>query len=187
MVRITTARLRLRSWRATDLELYNEACNTLAVMRWLGGVQSAAELKRDVKYFMRFEERYGFTFWVIERLADKQLLGFCGLIRITEKDCPFRGSIEIGWRIREDCWREGYGFEAASAVLERGFDGLQLDAIVSRAAAGNKASRALMKKLGLRRRRDMDYRPRGECDKLAVFSIGAEEWRHARESCRRRR
>jgi RimJ/RimL family protein N-acetyltransferase len=146
-------------------------------MRWLGGVQSPAELRRDVSYFMKSEARDGITFWVLERRQDGRFLGFCGLVRIPERDCPFRGALEIGWRVREDAWRNGYAFEAASATLSYAFRRLRMPEIVSRAAADNHPSQGLMKKLGMRRRRDLDYRPRGENAKLVVFSMSAQQWR----------
>ena len=171
LVPIRTKRLVLRSWRRSDVEEYDEGCNTPAVMRWLGGVRTRAAIRREVDYFRAAEARDGFTFWAAERRSDKRLLGFCGLLKITERDCPFRGAVEIGWRIREDAWRRGYAFEAATAVLRVAADLDQLNVIVSRAAAGNKPSRSLMAKLGMRRRRESDYQPRGETVKLLVYEL----------------
>jgi hypothetical protein len=65
----------------------------------------------------------------------------------------------------------------ASAGLNHAFGRLNAPLVVSRAAAGNKPSQGLMKKLGMRRRRDLDYRPRGENAKLVVFSLSAQQWR----------
>ncbi len=178
-IRMRTERLRLRSWRSTDAGRYEEACNTSRVMRWLGGVQSTSALRAEVHYFINAERRDGFTFWVAETVAERTFLGFCGLLTIRERDCPFRNKVEIGWRIREDAWRNGYAFEAASATLSHAFARLHLPLIVSRAARGNTPSRRLMNKLGMRRRLDLDYRPRGENDQLAVYSISAQDWRQA--------
>ena len=173
MQSIRTERLRLRSWRLSDVPSYAEGCNTPAVMRWLGGVQSLAAVAREVRYFIKAEERDGFTFWALELARSKTLLGFCGLLVIRERHCPMRGQIEIGWRIREPAWRQGFAFEAASAVLEHGFNRLSIAGIVSRAAIGNVASRQLMNKLGMKRQRDFDYVPHGETRKLAAYAITA--------------
>ena len=174
--RMRTHRLKLRSWQMADIQRYHEACNTPAVMRWLGGVQSRFDLKRDVRYFIRSERRHGFTFWALERLSDGAFLGFCGLVRIPDWDCPFQGELEIGWRIRESEWGKGYAFEAASAVLRYAFDVLKADLVVSRTAAGNLRSQGLMRKLGLIRRPDLDYHPTGEVEGLHVFSMSPNGW-----------
>jgi len=168
---LETPRLRLRSWRMSDAAAYARACNTPLVMLWLGGVQSRRSVKREVGYFAMMEARDGFTFWVIERRADNKLLGFCGLLRITERDCPFSGLVEIGWRVSASQWRKGYAFEAANRVARYGFDELGLAMIVSRVASGNVASRALMKKLGMKRRRDLDYLPKHENAPLLIYSL----------------
>lgn len=175
--RLRTRRLRLRSWQHSDAERYHRACNTEAVMRWLGGVQSLSQVRDDVAYFIASEASEGFTYWLVERLSDGALLGFAGLVRIPDEDCPFRGEVEIGWRLRESVWRKGFGFEAASAIMELAFSQLRLARIVSRTAHRNRASKALMRKLGMRRRRGMDYSPRGTTRKFAVYSITAAQWR----------
>lgn len=145
-------------------------------MRWLGGVQTKAQLRQDVAYFVGMEQREGFTFWVVERRRDNKFLGFAGLIRVEEDDCPFAGEVEIGWRLRQSVWRQGYGYEAASAVLDYAFSELRLERVVSRTAKKNLASIGLMRKLGLKRCRKMDYRPVVAIAKLAVFTITTTQW-----------
>jgi RimJ/RimL family protein N-acetyltransferase len=154
---IETERLRLRSWRRGDAKDFERYCNTPKVMRWLGGVQTRAQLLDDVNYFIRSERRDGVTFWVIERFDDDAFLGFCGLIRIPKGECPVAGELEIGWRLRSDVWRQGYAFEAATAVLICAFEQLGAQRVLSRAAAGNNASQGLMEKLGMKRWPDLDY------------------------------
>ena len=184
-IRIQTRRLRLRSWREADVERFDAVCNTPEVMRWLGGVQTKKQLRQDVDYFTAMEEREGFTFWVVERRRDRTFLGFVGLIRVEEEDCPFAGAVEIGWRLREGVWRRGYGFEAASAVLDYAFIRLRLETVVSRTAKGNAASIGLMRRLGMKKNRAMNYRPRLASRSLAVFSITATQWRAAKVTLRR--
>jgi RimJ/RimL family protein N-acetyltransferase len=140
-------------------------------MRWLGGVQTRRELKSDVNYFMKSETAEGLTFWAVERKADEAILGFCGLLRIREADCPACGEMEIGWRIREDDWRRGYAFEVATAVLDYAFGQRAIQLVVSRAAAGNTASRELMRKLGMRHTTSLDYIPDGEDVALVTYVI----------------
>jgi ribosomal-protein-alanine N-acetyltransferase len=145
-------------------------------MRWLGGVQRKRQLRQDVAYFAKMENREGFTFWVAERRRDNAFLGFVGIIRIEEEDCPFAGEVEIGWRLRQSVWRRGYGYEAASAVLNYAFSELKVRRVVSRTSKRNVASIALMRKLGLRRCTVMNHRPVAAARKMAVFVITAEQW-----------
>jgi RimJ/RimL family protein N-acetyltransferase len=174
-VAISTTRLRLRSWRAGDENRFDEACNTAVVMKWLGGTQTRRQLEADVRHFIKHEDRHGHTFWVVEHRVDGRFLGFCGIVRINERDCPFGGATEIGWRIREDAWRNGFAYEAAQAVLRLSFGEFALSTVVSRVARKNKASRGLMRKLGMKRRSELDYEARDGTD-LAVYSITREKW-----------
>lgn len=178
-VLLETERLRLRSWRREDHKPYNQACNTVPVMRWLGGVQTAAQLRADVDYFIDSEARDGVTFWVVERLVDKAILGFCGLIRIPIGECPVGGELEIGWRIRADEWRNGYAFEAANAVLDYAFNRLNEARVLTRAAASNIGSRQLMEKLGMQRWPHLDYLAPGEAQLLVAYLINVGDRREA--------
>ena len=89
------------------------------------------QLQLEVRWLMRRQERDGLPFWVMERKRDKELLGFCGLIRVNEPSSTVSGKIEVGWRVRSDMWRRGYAYEAAEAVLRYGREHFT-DDIISR-------------------------------------------------------
>src|SRR5437870_12891216 len=77
---IETARLLLRDWREADIDAFDRHTNTPNVMRWLGGVATRVELEDRLRSrVMRWQAERGFTFWAVERKADGELLGFCGL------------------------------------------------------------------------------------------------------------
>ena len=167
---LTTRRLRLRTWRSSDARAYHKHCNTPDVMEHLGGVVTPRQLKREVEWFKRHQEREGISFWVIERKRDSEFLGFCGLIRVTEPSSTVFGEIEIGWRVRRDMWRRGYAHEAAAAVLRLGRD-KHAERIISRVAPGNRSSRGLMSKLGMRPLPDLDYVDSRDRMQLLVYGI----------------
>lgn len=127
-------RLHLRTWADGDAEEFNRHCNTEAVMRWLGGVQSYDELLEDVEYFTDCQEEEGNTFWVLERKADGAFLGFCGLVRVPDEDSTVEGELEIGWRLRQHAWGKGLAREAATATLEYAFRKFPGERIISRTA-----------------------------------------------------
>jgi len=179
---LTTRRLRLRTWRRSDVRAYDTHCNTPDVMAWLGGVMSPRQLRQDFEYFERQQRRNGFSFWVVERKSDQAFLGFCGLVRITERASPLGGEIEIGWRIRSDMWRRGYGYEAADRVLAFAFSYVCPKRVVSRVAVGNEASEGLMRKLGMIHAASLDH-VLNDRTKLKVFVIDAERFERMDEGC----
>jgi RimJ/RimL family protein N-acetyltransferase len=177
---IETARLRLRDWRDEDVAPFVRHTNTEPVMRWLGGVLAEDDLRKVIEErLMRWQRERGFTFWAVERKADDALLGFCGLKLADTAGSPIEGMHEVGWRLREDAWGQGYAKEAAIASLDFAFDRLGAERVVAITFAQNEASWGLMERLGMRRREDLDYDdPRfPDLNPTIVYSLEAGEWR----------
>jgi RimJ/RimL family protein N-acetyltransferase len=154
---IETERLILRDWREEDIEPFLRHTNTPAVMRWLGGVRSDADQLESIGRMMRWQAERGFTFWIVERRADGELLGFCGLKLADSPGSPIAGMVEIGWRLREDAWGQGYAKEAAIASIDHAFDRLGAGRVVALTFQGNEASWGLMERLGMTRRPECDH------------------------------
>ena len=155
---IETERLRLRDWREEDIAEFVRRTNTEPVMRWLGGVQPAAELAESTRNrSARWQKERGFTFWVVERKADQALLGFCGIKLADQPGTPIEGMFEVGWRLREDAWGQGYAREAATASLDYAFEKLGADRVVAITFIQNEASWGLMERLGMTRRPELDH------------------------------
>ena len=153
---IDTARLRLRTWEQDDGAAFIAATNTPAVMRWLGGVEAdASAIRGTIERQQRHQAICGHCFWLIERKADGALLGFCGLQPSHVE--PIRGEIEIGWRLREDAWGQGYAKEAAAACLDWAWASLDAARVVAITVLPNRASWGLMERLGMTRRPDLDF------------------------------
>jgi RimJ/RimL family protein N-acetyltransferase len=175
---IETERLRLRDWTPADAEPFIRGLNTEPVMRWLGGVRTPEEQEAVVRdRFMAWQEQRGFTFWVLERKEDGELLGFCGLKIADDPTSPVAGEYEIGWRLREDAWGKGYAKEAATASLDFAFGTLGAGRVVALTVEGNSPSWGLMERLGMMRRRDLDYvgAPWAE-GPVIVYLIEREQW-----------
>jgi RimJ/RimL family protein N-acetyltransferase len=92
----------------------------------------------------------GWGLWAPHELATGRFLGFTGLSRATF-EAPFTPAVEVGWRLARAAWGSGFASEAAHAATACGFDVLGLDEIVSFTAEGNARSRAVMRRLGMRR------------------------------------
>lgn len=183
-----TERLLLRNWDAEDLDEFMHHTNTEPVMRWLGGVWSREKHEAGFGRIKSYERDYGHTFWLIERKSDGALLGFCGLKRVNSDGAPNPGDFEVGWRLREDAWGRGYAKEAAIASLDLAFNRFGAPHVVALTIAANEPSQGLMKRLGMRRREDMDFEstdlPEG-MGPMVVYRIDAAEWPAARAAALR--
>jgi RimJ/RimL family protein N-acetyltransferase len=116
-------------------------------MQFLGGVQRPEVFRAAFERAQICQTQNGFCFWLVERLIDRTILGFCGLKIAT--DGPTIGEIEIGWGLREDAWGRGYGHEAATASLAWAWRNLSCVRVVANTVEGNTRSRRLMDRLGM--------------------------------------
>jgi len=181
-----TKRLRLRTWDDEDEFHFYDVMNTPAVMRWLGGLQSPAEWRAGCRRIRDYQRDLGFTFWIVERRADAEILGFCGLKRANAPGADaIAGDVEIGWRLREEAWGHGYAKEAAINSLDLAFDRFRAPDVVAVTALGNLPSQGLMVRLGMIRREDLDFVDErfpadSEVNPQIVFRIDAADWPKAR-------
>jgi len=178
-----TTRLRLRSWGEGDEQRFYDIMNTPPVMRWLGGVQSPEQWHQNYSRFIGFERDYGHSFWIVERLSDGEMLGFCGLKRVNSPGATCPGEFEIGWRLRESAWGQGIAKEAAIASLDLAFSRFAAPHVVALTVPGNVASRGLMERLGLTLRGDLvfvDTRYGPDLNPSIVHRIEAADWPAAR-------
>jgi RimJ/RimL family protein N-acetyltransferase len=173
-----TERLILRDWRDEDWDRFWQGTNTAEVMRWLGGVCDAAKRRAAQERLLSYDREHGHTFWVVERKDDGEVLGFCGLKRSNQAGGP-QGLMEVGWRLRQDAWGQGYAKEAASASLDLAFGRFGADEVVALTVQRNMPSWGLMLRLGMRRREDLDF-ANAEFDAenpvIIVYSIDPETW-----------
>lgn len=178
-----TDRLILREWGDGDEDRFYAVMNTPAVLRHLGGVQDRATWEAAVGRIKGFQRDYGHTFWLLERKDDGQILGFCGLKRVNAQGTSLTGQFEIGWRLRESAWGQGYAKEAAIASLDLAFGKFGAPHVLALTVEQNRESQGLMKRLGMTRRPDMDFDdPRfgPELNPTIVYSIEAADWPAAR-------
>ena len=115
----TTGRLNLRTWDPADLDEFIRATNTPAVMRWLGGVWPREEREAAFERIQSYQRDFGHTLWLVEDRKSGELLGFCGLKRVNSPGAgALTGTAEVGWRLRENAWGQGFATEAAMSSRE---------------------------------------------------------------------
>jgi RimJ/RimL family protein N-acetyltransferase len=146
---LLTSRLRLRRWRASDLEAFAELNADPRVMEYfpnrLTREESDAMAKRIEDHF----DRHGFGLWAVEVLNEARFIGFTGLI-VPSYEAHFTPCVEMGWRLAFSHWGKGYAPEAARAALEFAFTKQGLSEVVSVTVPANLRSRSVMERIGMK-------------------------------------
>ena len=156
---IETARLRLRPCREDDKDAFATILNTPAMMAQIGGVKSRAEVDALIDKRIADQARDGFSYWAVEKRDDGALVGTCGARRARNyPGTPVDGLHEIGWRIAEAAWRQGYAREAAEATLAWTWANTAAPSVAAWTTIGNATSWRLMERLGMSRQPELDFR-----------------------------
>jgi RimJ/RimL family protein N-acetyltransferase len=146
-----TDRLRLERWdhdaHAAGLAAVNA---DPGVSRYVGdgtAVPRAESDEQSARIAWHWE-RYGFGLWAAVVKETGAMIGFIGVCHpLWFPDMSER--IEVGWRLGRDAWGHGYATEGALALLAHGFDAVGLAHVWAQTMAVNRASRAVMERIGL--------------------------------------
>ena len=93
---------------------------------------------------------HGYGLWALEVRKTGEFIGFTGLA-LQAFPAEFTPAVEVGWRLQQSAWGNGYASEAARVALRIGFDDFALDEIVSMTAVTNLRSQRVMQRLGMTR------------------------------------
>jgi RimJ/RimL family protein N-acetyltransferase len=145
---LSTQRLRLRLWRDDDLPLFAALNASPEVMEFFPKTLDRAESDAVADRIQGHFARHGFGYWAVEVPGVADFIGFVGLA-VPTFEAHFTPCVEIGWRLAQKHWGQGYATEAARASLNFGFENLGLSEIVSFTATANARSRAVMERIGM--------------------------------------
>ena len=148
-VTLRTARLVLRPWREADREPFAALNADPEVRRFFPSLQTRVESDASADFLASQFDRTSFGPWVVEVPGVTPFAGFVGPWEVNF-DIPPRGRVEIGWRLARAHWGKGYATEAAKAALDFGFGPGGIEEIVAFVVPENRASRAVMDRIGLR-------------------------------------
>lgn len=144
---LTTDRLRLRQWTDADIEPFARNNADPRVMRFFPSLMTRAQTAHIVARWQKHFARYGFCFFVAERLDTGEFIGVIGPSWHSHTS-PFAPAIEIGWRLDPEAWGNGFATEGAIASAAFIFDHGHRE-IVSLTVPENAPSRAVMKRIGM--------------------------------------
>lgn len=149
LIEFETKRLRLRQWRSADREPFAALNSDARVMEFFHSPLTRTESDTMADRCQSLIGERGWGFWVAESKDTQEFIGFVGL-HIPSADLPFSPCVEIGWRLAFQHWGKGLASEAARGALHVGFQSLGLPEIVSFTPIGNRRSRSVMERLGMR-------------------------------------
>ena len=148
MPELQTERLTLRRMRVGDAEDMYEYARRSEVSRYLlWSPHPNVYYTRD--YLRYIATRYAagsFYDWALVHKETGRMIGTCGF---TTFDCP-NDAAEIGYVLNPDYRGQGLAPEAVRAILDYGFEKLQLHRVEARFIEGNTASLRVMEKVGMR-------------------------------------
>jgi RimJ/RimL family protein N-acetyltransferase len=147
-VTIGTARLRLRELAAADAPFILALLNEPSFIQNIGdrGVRTLDAARTYIANGpVASYARHGFGLYLVERLEDGAPIGICGILRRDALPDP-----DLGFAFMPAYWRQGYGFEAASAVLVHARGPLALGRLLAVTNPANDPSIRLLGRLGFR-------------------------------------
>lgn len=153
---LETSRLILRHWQRRDRAPFAQLNADPEVMRYFPQPLSREQSDTFVDRIEAHFQKQGYGLWAVEKHATGQFIGLVGLSR-ADFPAHFTPAVEVGWRLAQRFWGQGYATEAAKAAIADGFDRLGLEEVVSFTAQENWRSRRVMERLGMTHNATEDF------------------------------
>jgi len=181
-----TPRLRLRQWRESDRVPFAALNADPTVMEFFPSLQTRAASDASIDMWQSQFALQGWSNWALELRSSGQFIGFTGL-SVPRRALPFSPCVEVGWRLAREHWGCGYATEAARAALAFGFQRIALTEIVSFTSIGNKRSRSVMERIGMRNaNQEFEHPALPEGHALrwhCLYRITRAEWERSQTTC----
>jgi RimJ/RimL family protein N-acetyltransferase len=163
-----TERLIIRSWNSSDIDrtAFHNLNSDEQVMQYFPFTRTREVADEVLGSLITVAKKDGYGWSAICLKSTGEPIGFAGLSKVNFK-AKFAPATEIGWRIMTPHWRKGYALEAAFALIQHGFDDLELEEIVAFAVKDNTPSISLMQRLGMQAFPDLDFDMPGISDELS--------------------
>lgn len=147
-----TERLLLREIVPEDLDGFFELDSDPEVHRYLGNrpVSDKNKLLEIIGFVRQQYLDHGIGRWAVVEKSSNRFIGWCGLKKVTETVNHHIHFHDLGYRLIQSYWGQGYATESARAALAYGFYTLMLDEIYAATHMENLASQRILTKLGFR-------------------------------------
>ncbi|MEU6394546.1 GNAT family N-acetyltransferase [Streptomyces sp. NPDC046939] len=148
---LETPRLLLRRFTADDAELLIELDSDPAVMRYLsGGTPTAPERVREriLPAILAGYQKWGGDLGMFAA-HERDGGAFVGWFILRPAPHGPLDEVELGYRLRQDAWGNGYATEGSRALLAKAFTELGVRKVWADTLAVNASSRKVLRKLGM--------------------------------------
>jgi RimJ/RimL family protein N-acetyltransferase len=154
---LQTKRLQLRRVTDEDIDLLYALDGDPEVIRYtnLGGRSPLADWQNTIlPHWLALYETYeNRGYWIAEEKATGDFLGWFHFR--PAKDAP--EDTELGYRLQQSAWGQGYATEIARELVRRGFEEWGVARIIATALSANRASIRVMEKAGLHFEKNFVY------------------------------
>jgi ribosomal-protein-alanine N-acetyltransferase len=156
---IQTKRLILRELLSTDVDGMFSLNSDPEVHRYLGTspVTTKVHSQKDIEFIQRQYVANGIGRWAVIERSTNIFLGWAGLKLITTQTNNHIDYYDLGYRLINKYWGQGYATESAQAIVNYGFKTLNLREIYGIADVLNTGSIRVLEKVGLKKLETFDY------------------------------
>jgi RimJ/RimL family protein N-acetyltransferase len=176
-----TARLQLRPFNDSDANALFALHGNAYVLRYWDAPPWSERLRAEkfIATCREIAEAGTGTRLAVDRVPDGTFIGWCSLTRWN----PDFRSASMGYCFDDAAWGHGYATEAARALLQWGFDTLEMNRVQAETDTRNAASARVLEKLGFVREGTLreDCVVSGEVSDSWVYGLIRREWRPTSE------
>lgn len=149
---IETERLILREILPTDEKALFLLDSNPNVHQYLGNspISTIEECRKYISHIRNQYVQNGIGRYAVVLKETNEVIGWSGIKFITEPENNQINFYDIGYRLREDFWGKGYGFESAKAWLDYGFNQMKIKKMCASANIKNVGSIKILKKIGMK-------------------------------------
>ncbi len=152
---LTTDRLRLRAFRAGDLDAFAAMRANPEVVRYLGTGRTSTpvEVWRMMATFLGQWALRGYGVWACEKIDGGTFIGYVGIFHPLDWPEP-----EMIYSLDRPFWRQGFATEAARAARDWVFEHAPPPRAASFIRPDNQASKRVAERLGAVYERTFEWR-----------------------------
>jgi RimJ/RimL family protein N-acetyltransferase len=161
-----TGRLLFRRQTLEDLDaLWALYCNPEITKYIPDAPRSYEEAREELEWHMNGHPKNPeLGLWATIHKETGKFIGRCGLLPWT---IDGQHEVEVAYTIAQDYWGQGLGTEAARAILEYGFEKLNLSRLICVIDSENVASQRVAEKIGM----SFEKEGRDELGPFLIYSI----------------